>query len=127
MDLVTNAPPVVGEGAFCKEKIRREYELQRIHTSYRVRERDRADPSDIWCSVYLRRDVDHGGEDDHSVGMLTGWVEDEDVKNLEEDPQIPSHCGRTSWARHGGGGGKREGVLQVFALNPRETAHHHAM
>jgi len=92
MDFVTNASPVIGEGAFCKQKVQREPEVEHNRTAHSVCHREWV--GDLWRSVDLGCDVDHGGEYNHPIGMLMCWVENDDVENLEENnlrPRISSH------------------------------------
>ena len=87
MDFVTNAPPVVGEGAFCKEEVGGEYYFGRDCASHGVCHHERVGDLRRWEG--LNRDVDYGGEDDHPIGAMRCWVANDDMKSPDEKELRP--------------------------------------
>jgi len=81
MNSVTDAPPVVRKGAFCKQNVRHEHEALRNCTAHEVCHREWV--SDLRGLVDLGYNVDHGGEDDRPISLLTCWVEENNTKDLE--------------------------------------------
>ena len=89
---------MIGESTFRKQKVRRGYKVECHRKAHGICQREWI--SYLRCSIDLRCDVDHGGKDDRPIGVLTCWVENNDVKNLEEKdfrPRISSHCFCEGW------------------------------
>ena len=116
MDFVTDAPPIVREGPFRKEKVRYEHEVAPKRAAHGVCHDEWV--SDLERRVDLRCDVDHGSEDDNSIGMLACRVENGDEKNLEENDLCPWVSSHSRWA----GRVRQDGVGGESVKGSRETA-----
>ena len=100
LDFVTKTSPVIRKGSFCKQKVRRGNEVERDCKAHSVCHREWV--GNLWRSVDLGCDVDHGGKRGHPIGVLRGWIENGDVKSLKEKdlcPRISSHRRRVGWVR----------------------------
>ena len=118
MDFVTDAPPIVREGPFRKEKVRYEHEVASKRAAHGVCHDEWV--SDLARRVDLRCDVDHGSEDDNSIGMVACRVENGDEKNLEENDLCPWVSSHSRWA----GRVRQDGVGGESVKGSRETAEH---
>ena len=90
---IANAPPVIGEGPFCTQKVYSEREVEYSRKAPDVCHH-------YWCNDLrgledLRRDIDDSSEDENPINMAACRVENEDAEDLEKEnfcPRISSHC-----------------------------------
>ena len=78
---------MIREGAFHPQKINSGCEVECSDSTHEV-------CRDQWLGDFRRSedldcDVDHGGKDDELINMATGWVENDDAKELEQEDFWP--------------------------------------